>query len=257
MAAFGHDVLLVEEDALVQIRIEVRLHAGVAHIGRPAHKMVHAALRTVGVVNLEPVALRFYIVTDRLQGLRSLLGEQRSRGLVPVNALTHKVIRAKIADFQNYVRHHIRHGHKVIPADGKALELLPGLGKIGLEFRAGLQDRHPESGPYAGSVHVALPVGPGDDAAFTGLPGAGVNSVGRFWIDLRQNEGRRRGAHRMPGRIAAFSAEGIVLAGKRRFLKIFEGPNSQIEGLGRYAHLVHGAVSAHHHVPDGRRFLGR
>ena len=93
--------------------------------------MVHAALRPVGIVNFEPVALRFYIVTDRLQRSGGLLGEQRSRGLVAVNAFTHKVIRAKIADFQNDVRHYIRHGHKVIPADGKALELLPGLGKIG------------------------------------------------------------------------------------------------------------------------------
>ena len=219
--------------------------------------MVHAALRPVGIVNFEPVALRFYIVTDRLQRSGGLLGEQRSRGLVAVNAFTHKVIGAKIADFQNDVRHYIRHGHKVIPADRKALELLPGLGKIGLEFRAGLQDRYPETGPYAGSVHVALPVGPGDDAAFTGLPGAGEDGVGRRRVDLRQDECRSSGAQRVSGGVTAFSAEGIVLAGKRRFLKVNKRTDALIMSLGRHPHLVHGAVSAHHHVPDGRRFPGR
>ena len=91
MAAFFHDVFLLEEHALVQVRIEIIVHEGVRHIGRPAYKMVHGALGPVRIVNLEPVSLGHY-------GLQ-----------IAVYPLSHKVVGAVIADFQDGVRNGLCH----------------------------------------------------------------------------------------------------------------------------------------------------
>ena len=109
MAAFFHDVFLLEEHALVQVRIEIIVHEGVRHIGRPAYKMVHGALGPVRIVNLEPVSLGHYVVTHFLErggGLRS----EQGRGLqIAVYPLSHKVVGAVIADFQDGVRNGLCH----------------------------------------------------------------------------------------------------------------------------------------------------
>ena len=47
-----HDVFLFEEHALVQIRIEVRLHQRVSNVFCPANKVVDSLLRTIGIVYL-------------------------------------------------------------------------------------------------------------------------------------------------------------------------------------------------------------
>ena len=112
MAAFLHDVLLLEEHALVQVRVEIGLHPGVGHIGRPAHEVVNAFLRTVGIVYLQAIALRDDIVAHGLQCRNCFFGEKCRRGQITVDALAHKVVDAVVTYFQNGVRDYVRDGDK-------------------------------------------------------------------------------------------------------------------------------------------------
>ena len=120
----------------------------------------------------------------------------------------------------------------------QAPELVLRQGHLGAEGRAGLQAGIADAGGQARNIHVALPVGAGDDAADAGLPGAGVDGIGGRRIDLRQDECRRPAAHRVSGGVAALAAElGIVLQ-ERFLLEIDERPRAMVVGLGGDAHLV-------------------
>ena len=113
MATFLHDVLLLEEDALVQIRIEVWLHLGIGQVCRPAHEMVHTLLRPIGIVNLQTVALGYYVIANLLQTVSGRPGEQGCRFLVAVNASSHEIVRTVIAYLQNNVRYNIGQSYKL------------------------------------------------------------------------------------------------------------------------------------------------
>ena len=52
VSALLHDILLLEEHALVKVGIEVCLHLRVAKVCRPTHEVVNGLLRAVGVINL-------------------------------------------------------------------------------------------------------------------------------------------------------------------------------------------------------------
>ena len=69
--------------------------------------MVHGLLRTVGIVNLQTIALSHHIVAHGLEGLGRLLGKHRYRSLVTVNAGADEIIGAVVADFQDGIRHGI------------------------------------------------------------------------------------------------------------------------------------------------------
>ena len=107
MAAFGHDVFLFEEHALVQVGIKICLHESVWHVSRPVYEVVYGALRPVGVENLDAVALGHQIVAHLLECGGGLFGKQGGGLLIAVYAFSNEIIGAEIADFQNGVRHHI------------------------------------------------------------------------------------------------------------------------------------------------------
>ena len=119
MAAFFHDILLLEEDALVQVGVEVGLHPDIGHVRGPADKMVHAFLGPVGIVDLEPVTFGDDLVADGLQRLGGLAGQERRRLLVAVDAVSHEVVGPEIADFQDGVRHDIGDEDKVTAVFGR------------------------------------------------------------------------------------------------------------------------------------------
>ena len=65
--------------------------------------MVDGGLWAVGVPNLEAVAVRFQFVADGLERVCRLACHERYRLLVAVDAFTHKIIRAVVADLQNRI----------------------------------------------------------------------------------------------------------------------------------------------------------
>ena len=93
MSAFLGDIVLCEEHALVEVGIEVGLHAGVGNVFRPAHEMVDGLLRPVGIVDFQTVAFCLQLVAHGAQFVGSLSGEHRLRLEIAVDALAHKVVK--------------------------------------------------------------------------------------------------------------------------------------------------------------------
>lgn len=112
MAAFCHDILLLEENALVQIRIEIRLHCGIRHIGGPADEMVHGALRTVGVVNLQAIAPGYEFIAHFPERGSRLTGKQRCRLEISVDTGSHEIAGSVVADFKDRIRNGVGQGHE-------------------------------------------------------------------------------------------------------------------------------------------------
>ena len=63
---FGN-IALRKELLFIQFRVEVSLHTDVLVLYAPEHKLLHRALRAIGVEHLEPVALDEELVADGFQ----------------------------------------------------------------------------------------------------------------------------------------------------------------------------------------------
>ena len=113
------DILLLKEHALVEVGIEVALHPGIVDILCPAHKVVDTLLRAVGIIYLQPIALRHHVITHLLQCFGSLLGQQSSRLLITVDTGSHEVIRTIVAYLQNSIWHGICQSHKLAAVIGR------------------------------------------------------------------------------------------------------------------------------------------
>ena len=97
------DIALLKEHRLVHHGVENLLHRRVLHVLRPTDKMVDGSLRTVGIPNLKAVAIRLQFVADGFERVCRLACHERHRLLVAVDAFTHKIIRAVVADLQNRI----------------------------------------------------------------------------------------------------------------------------------------------------------
>jgi len=83
------DVFLLEEHALVEVGIEIGLHQSVGHIGSPADEMVNSLLWTLGIKDLQTVALCFHLVAHGAQAVGCHLGEQCCGFKMAIDALAH------------------------------------------------------------------------------------------------------------------------------------------------------------------------
>ena len=107
MAALLADIFLWKEHMFVEVGIEVRLHQRIRDGCCPPHEVVYCPLGTIGIVNLQTVALCHDVVADGMQTVGSLTGQQCRRLLVTVDALSHEVIGAEVSYFQNRIRHDV------------------------------------------------------------------------------------------------------------------------------------------------------
>ncbi len=118
VAALLIDILLLEEDALVEVGIEVLLHLRGREVGSPAHEMVDGLLGAIGIVDFQPVALLAQVVADGAETVGSLLRKQ-GRGLqIAVDTLAHEVVGAEIANLEDGVGHGISQGDKLTAVVG-------------------------------------------------------------------------------------------------------------------------------------------
>ena len=113
MSAFLSDVTLRKEHVLVEVGIEVGLHQRVGDVLCPAHEVVNALLRTIGIVDFQAIAQLDDIVAYGLQAIGSLAGDECRRLLVAINTFTHEVISTEISDFQYGIGHHVSNGHEL------------------------------------------------------------------------------------------------------------------------------------------------
>ena len=84
--------------------------------------MIHSALRTIGVIHLEPEAEAFELLLGGFQPFCRLPRENTPGSQVPVNALTHEIVAGEVAEFHLDVRYQFIDINKVA---GK-VALLPG-----------------------------------------------------------------------------------------------------------------------------------
>ena len=117
VSAMPGNILLFEKHALVKVWVEILLHAGVGDIGGPAHEVVDAPLRTVGIVYLQSETERLDVVADGTQAIGGTARQQGGRLQIAVDAVTHEVVGAEVAYFQNGI------GHGVSQVDKLALVL--------------------------------------------------------------------------------------------------------------------------------------
>ena len=257
MAALFGDVTLLEEDVLAELGIEEGFHARILRIRGPADEVVHCHLRTVGVVDFKSIAPAHQVVADGAEAVRRGAGKKRRRSKVTVNPVAHEVIGAEIADLQDGVGDGLSYRHEILSpllafSHSQAAELFLCLSHFGLETGAGLQTGEADRGCHARHVHVALPMRPGDDAAYAVVPGPGVQGVRRGGVDLGKQQRGCPSPHRVSGGVAAFAAQFRFLARKHLLVEYFEGPTAMVISFGRHAHLVRCGQAVHEHGPDGR-----
>ena len=108
---FGY-IALVEKHRLVQIRVEICLHACVGRVLRPVHEMGDSPLRTVCVVYFQAEALFHDIVADFLERFGGLDCQQRRGPFIAVNAVADEIVGRVVADFQYGVRHGLGKSHE-------------------------------------------------------------------------------------------------------------------------------------------------
>ena len=109
---FCGDIAFLEEYVLGLVRVKIRLHACVFQILRPPHKMADRHLRTIGVIDLQTVALRHHVVRHRLQSRRRFPRHQHAWRFVAVDPVADEIVGGIVANFQNHVGHGFRQFHE-------------------------------------------------------------------------------------------------------------------------------------------------
>ena len=99
----GCDVALLKQLRLIHFGIEIGLHLGCIQILCPCFEMVNHSLRSVSIIDLDPISLRHQIVADILQSCRRFIS---------IDSLTCKVKGGVVPDFKNSIRNDIRNQNK-------------------------------------------------------------------------------------------------------------------------------------------------
>ena len=113
VSALGTDIFPFEEDALVEVGVEILAHQRVGNVLRPAHEVVDGPLGTVGIVDFQAIAHRLHVVADGLQAVCRLARQQGSRFEIAVDARADEVVCAEVPDFQNGIGHGIGQRHEL------------------------------------------------------------------------------------------------------------------------------------------------
>lgn len=92
-----------EDGAFVDIGIKNGLHRSVGRVFRPSHKVIHGALRAVGVVDFDFIPFFPELITRFAQRGGGFSGDQGYRLLVSVDARAHEIVVTVVADFQDGV----------------------------------------------------------------------------------------------------------------------------------------------------------
>ena len=130
MAALGSDIFAVKDLFLGQLRIEIGLGHGVGQVLRPAHEVVHATLRTVGIINLQAIAVTLQVIAGSPQAVGRHTRHQCHGLLISVNPRPHKVVGTVITYLKDRVGHHIGNAHKTAPIHRLVLHLGHVLGAL-------------------------------------------------------------------------------------------------------------------------------
>ncbi len=136
VATLGGDIFTVKDLFLGQAGIEVGLGNGVTLIQGPAHEVVHAALGTIGVIDLDAIAVTPEVVARGTQAVGSLTGHQRHGLLIAVDPCTHKVVGAEIADFEDGIGDDIGNVDKLARIHRRILDFSHILGTLATRQQA-------------------------------------------------------------------------------------------------------------------------
>ena len=112
MSALVGDIYLWDEHVFLQVGVEIGFHLGIVLPADPLYEVIHSHLRAVGIEDFQPVAQFHHFLAHGLQTVRSLPGNQCDRFLIATDTLTHEVVGAEVADFQDGIGHHIGEVHE-------------------------------------------------------------------------------------------------------------------------------------------------
>ena len=89
------------------------LHQRVGNCLRPAHEVVYALLRTIGIVDFQAESLLAQVIADGTQAVAGPLRYQGRWFLIAIDALSHEIIGAIVANLQNGIGHGIGEHHEL------------------------------------------------------------------------------------------------------------------------------------------------
>ena len=98
VAGLMGDVTAVEEFGFWAVGVEIGLHALVIEVAAPANKEIDGHLRTVGIEDLEQVALLLEVIAHELEAVGSLACQIGHGAFVAGDALAHEIIGCIITD---------------------------------------------------------------------------------------------------------------------------------------------------------------
>ena len=106
------DITALEQLLLLQLGVEIRLHADILILDPPQHEMLDRADGTISVKHLDAVALHHQLVADRFERAGGFFGQEGARLLIAVDALADKIVGRVIADLLDDAGHMIREQNK-------------------------------------------------------------------------------------------------------------------------------------------------
>ena len=106
------DIALRNNLSLFQGGIEESLHPGIGLILRPAHKMLHSHLGTIGIIDFQAISLADHFIADLLQRGSRFAGEQRNRLFIAIDPVADEIEGGIVADFQDHVGNGFAEDHK-------------------------------------------------------------------------------------------------------------------------------------------------
>ena len=93
--------------------VEIGLGERVDRVCCPAHEVVHSPLGTVGIIDLDAVAVLPEVIAHGTQAVGGLACHQRNGLQVAVDARSHKVVGAEVAYFEDSIGDDVGEGDKL------------------------------------------------------------------------------------------------------------------------------------------------
>ena len=112
MGGLARDIASLEQLLLFQIRIKIWLHAQIQILNAPQNEMPHRPGRTVGVINLQPIALYIHLIGHSFERSGCFFCQKCNRLFITVYPLAHKIVGGVIADLLYNARNIIGQKHK-------------------------------------------------------------------------------------------------------------------------------------------------
>jgi len=113
MARMTCKIATMEEFGLGTLGIEILLHALIFKVATPSDEEIDSHLRTVGIEDLQTIALLHEVIADELEAICCLTSEIGHRTFVTRDTLAHEVVGREVANLLDDIGTNVRKEHEV------------------------------------------------------------------------------------------------------------------------------------------------